>query len=41
MGLQLTAVSVTPDGSLVSSDLAAGDATVTIAGGGRTVVIRM
>ncbi len=39
IGLQLTSVSVTPDGSLVSSDLAAGDATVTIAGGGKTAVI--
>ncbi|MDP9115281.1 MAG: ice-binding family protein, partial [Acidobacteriota bacterium] len=38
-GLQLTAVSVTPDGSLLNSDLAAGQATVTIAGGAQTAVI--
>ncbi len=37
MGLQLTAVSATPAGSLVSSDLAAGRATVTITAGGQTV----
>jgi hypothetical protein len=38
IGLQLTAVSATPDGSLVNSDLTTGQATVTIAGGGQTVV---
>jgi copper chaperone CopZ len=36
--VQLTAVSAAPGGSLVSSDLAAGQATVTIAAGGQTVV---
>jgi len=38
IGMQLTAVSATPGGSLVSSDLAAGQATVTIAAGGQTVI---
>ena len=38
MGLQLTAVGTSPGGSLVSSDLVAGQATVTIAAGGQTVV---
>ena len=38
IGMQLTAVSATPGGSLVNSDLAAGQATVTIAAGGQTVV---
>jgi Ice-binding-like len=38
IGLQLTQVSATPGGSLVSSDLATGQATVTITGGGQTVV---
>ena len=38
IGLQLTAVSAAPDGSLVSSDLAMGLATVTIAAGGQTTV---
>jgi len=38
IGTQLTAVSATPGGSLVSTDLAAGHATVTIAAGGQTVV---
>ena len=37
-GLELTAVSASPSGMLVSSDLAAGRATVTIAAGGQTVV---
>jgi hypothetical protein len=37
-GIQLTAVSASPSGMLVSSDLAAGQATVTIAAGGQTVV---
>ena len=39
IGLQLTSVSATPDGSLVSSDLAAGDVTATITGGEKTTVI--
>lgn len=38
IGIQLTNVSTSPSGLLVSSDLAAGQATVTIAGGGQTVV---
>jgi hypothetical protein len=38
IGLQLTAVSSAPSGSLVSSDLAAGAAMVTINAGGQTVV---
>nr|MDP9115059.1 ice-binding family protein [Acidobacteriota bacterium] len=38
-GVQLNSISVTPDGSLVSSDLEAGDATVTIAPGQTTAVI--
>ena len=38
IGLQLTAVSTSPGGSLVSSDLPAGQATVTIEAGGQTVV---
>jgi len=38
LGVQLTAVSASPGGSLVSSDLAAGQATVTITAGGQTVV---
>jgi hypothetical protein len=37
MGVQLTDVSATPDGSLTSSDLPSGQATVTIAPGGQTV----
>jgi copper chaperone CopZ len=38
IGLQLTAVGATPDGSLVGSDLAASQATVMIAGGAQTVI---
>ena len=37
IGVQLTAVSTTPSGALVSSDLAAGQATVTVNAGGQTV----
>jgi len=37
-GIQLTAVSTSPNGLLVSSDLPAGQATVTIAAGGQTAV---
>ncbi len=38
MGVQLTGVNATPDGSLASDDLAAAQATVTVAAGGQTVV---
>ena len=38
IGVQLTAVSISPNGALVSSDLAAGAATVTVDPGGLTVV---
>jgi len=38
VGLQLTGVATTPSNLLVSSDLAAGQATVTIPAGGQTVV---
>ena len=38
IGLQLTDVTTTPFASLVSSDLSAGQVTVTIPGGGQTVV---
>ncbi len=37
IGVQLTAVNAAPDGSLVSSDLAAGTATVVVGAGGQTV----
>jgi hypothetical protein len=38
IGLQLTEVSATPDGALVTRNLTTGQATVTIFGGGHTVV---
>jgi hypothetical protein len=38
-GVQLTAISATPGGSLVSSNLASGQATLTVAPGGQTMVI--